>query len=296
MSSNAPSDSRPGPEPRQRNLRSRRKLDLTRIKIVIVFVVGYLTALGSALTGLGAQVAFAPMLSWMLGFSADKALATAMRYAVIVALGVVVGVFGANAVPPQYLLHGVILMFSATVGAIFASPFSPKPEMQIRRQFMQTLGIAVTLFTLMQAIRIDAFNPLPPHQGWNALWQVGLIGLTAGALTQATGLAGGVLLIPALVFLAGFHVTHALALSSLVILLASVLPAWSYSRKGLVDLTYGNPAAIAGFLGGLTGGFFLMRLSNKGGLMLFAVVAMFLCAREVSRITLERSSSQSHLP
>lgn len=288
-----PSDPTDFQEPSQRALRGRRKLDLTPIKIVIVFFAGLFTAIGSALTGLGAQVAFAPMLSWMLGFNAEKALATAMRYAVIVALGVVIGIFGANSAPPLYLGQGILLMLAATIGAVLAAPLSPKPEMQSRRQFLQSIGIAITLFTLIQAVRIDALNPVPPRQNWNELWQIGLIGIGVGALTQATGLIGGILLIPALTFLVGFPVTHAIALSSLVVLLASALPAWSYARKGLTDLTYGNPAAIAGFLGGLAGGLLLMRLPEKAGLMLFAVVGMTLCAREVARITQERSTSSS---
>jgi uncharacterized protein len=274
----------------QRPLRARRTFDLTRAKIIIVFFTGLITAIGSAITGLAAQTAFAPMLSWMLGFAPDKALATALRYAVFVALGVVVGVFGAQAAPPQFLLQGVILMLSATVGAIIASPLSPKPERQAQRQFLQSVGILVTFFTLTQAMRISDLNPLTPFAAWNTLWQIGLIGLGVGAVTQATGLAGGTLLIPALTLLAGFRPNHAIALSSLVILLASALPVWSYSKKGLVDLTYGNPAAIGGFLGGLGGGLLLMRLPEKAALILFAVTAMFFCAREVARITLERSS------
>jgi uncharacterized membrane protein YfcA len=276
--------------PPQRPLRARRTFDLTRAKIVIVFFTGLLTAIGSAVTGLAAQTAFAPMLSWMLGFSHEKALATALRYAVFVALGVVIGVFGAQAAPPQYLLQGLILMLCATVGAVIASPLSPRPEMQARRQFLQTIGIFVTFLTLTQAMRISELNPLTPFASWNMLWQIGLLGLGVGAVTQATGLAGGTLLVPVLTFLAGFRPNYAIALSSLVILLASALPAWSYNKKGLVDLAYGNPAAIGGFLGGLGGGLLLMRLPEKLALILFAVTAMFFCAREVARITLERSS------
>src|SRR5689334_20568563 len=80
--------------------RRRKPLNISRIKSVIVFVVGSLTALGGALTGLGAQVAFAPMLTWMLGFNAEKAQATAMRYAAFAAAASVFGAYAANQMRP----------------------------------------------------------------------------------------------------------------------------------------------------------------------------------------------------
>ena len=50
-----------------------RKLNVNGIKTIVVFFAAVGTAMGSAVTGFGAQIAFAPMLTWMLGFSSEKA-------------------------------------------------------------------------------------------------------------------------------------------------------------------------------------------------------------------------------
>ncbi len=65
--------------------------------------------------------------------------------------------------------------------------------------------------------------------------------------------------------------------------LASALPVWSYAKRGLIDPIYGNWAVIGGMFGGFLGGLLLARIPENGVLYLFAVVAMFLCGRELAR-------------
>src|SRR5947209_3676821 len=98
--------------------RRRRPLNVPLIKALIVLVIGGVTAVGSALTGIGAQVSFAPMLTWMLGFNADKARGTAMRYAVFVSLAAFIGMMvgqGGGKIA-GYCGIGVLLSLGATVG------------------------------------------------------------------------------------------------------------------------------------------------------------------------------------
>jgi uncharacterized membrane protein YfcA len=283
--------------------RARRPLNLTRVKSVIVFFAGGLTALGSALTGLGAQVAFAPMLTWMLGFGPEKAAATAWRYAAAAALAAVVGVCVATRVTmqayrlpdviPVYLLHGALLFLGATIGALLAAPLAQDRAPRGRRQLFQFVGILVTLFVILQTTRQSWLNATH-FTAWNVWWQLALLGLAVGALTQALGLASGILMVPALIYFGGFTASQSIALSLLVITLASALPAWTYTRQGLADTTYGNAALLGGILGGFGGGLLLAHLPEKVLLYLFAVIAMFLCGRELARLTTESAASKTH--
>jgi|SRR5579871_4628230 len=300
------------PPPIPRTQRRRKPLNLVRIKSVIVFVVGSLTALGGAITGLGAQVAFAPMLTWMLGFNAEKAQATAMRYAAFAAAASVFGAYAAHQMgyganpaagvqqevsaaqfwPGNLLLSGLLIFLGATIGAIFTAGLAPKPHQVGRRRIFQTMGVGLGILVISEArlhlaagtAHIALWHNMP-HLAWLALLAMGIV---VGGLTQVMGLSGGVLMVPALFFLGGYTAGQAATLSLLVVCLAALLPAWSYGRRGLVDTTYATPAVVGGLFGGLMGGLLLPHLSEMMIVILFSGIAMFLSARELARMALER--------
>ena len=268
----------------QARRKKRKPLNISLIKSAIVLVIGFLTAVGSAVTGLGAQVAFAPMLSWMLGFTAEKALAAALRYAVITSLGVVVSAFVQHQTPSGLLLRGFMLFFGATIGAVLTAKLSPKPQETTKRSLYLSIGMFLTMLVIIQTTR-QSWLDSPHFATWNTPLALLALGGVVGMLTQAMGLASGILLFPALYYLGGFSAHYTVLLSLLVVALASLLPSWSYAQKGLVDTSFGNTALVGGLLGGLAGGWILTRVPEKGILYLFAVIAMFLCAKEMSRLS-----------
>ena len=268
--------------------RIRRPVNIPVLKRTIVLLAGGVTGLGSVLTGLGAQLAFAPMLNWMLGFAPDKAQGTALRYALYVALMGLVGAMTAKS-GMCLLLPGCLLLFlSATTGAILTNRFTPAPQNFRMRRIFQVGGIAVTLLTILNITQRNAFNMSYGFAGSPPLTLV-LFGLATGALSQVLSLPGGLLLIPALVFWGGYHAREAVLLALGMVLLASLLPTWGYGKRGLIDRFYGDAAIIGGMVGAFGGGMLLMRLgSGERGdkiiMTLSAAVAMFLCGRELARL------------
>lgn len=258
------------------------RLRLTGIKQTIVLVAGGLTALGSAVTGLAAHVAFTPMLSWMLGFSPEKAQATAMRYSALAACAGACGAYLAGAAPESFLFRGILLVIGAILGAVMTSWAAPGPDQASRLRLFQMLGVAIGLFVFAQTSRLSLWHA-DTFQTWNAPLHLVVIGLLVGGAARVTGLVSGSLLVPTLHYFSGFSARESVALSLITVALASVLPAWSYARRGLTEPTYGNPAAIGGLLGGLSGGFLLAHVPAAAVLCLFALVTMFLSARELSR-------------
>ena len=83
-------------------------------------MTGAITALFGGLTGLGAQAAFAPMLTWMLGFAPEKAQGTAMYFGAWAAAAAVAGAYVGGAAPSGFVLSGTMLVIGAVLGAILS--------------------------------------------------------------------------------------------------------------------------------------------------------------------------------
>lgn len=267
-----------------RPLRRRKKLNVTAIKTTIVFFVGMATALGSALTGLAPQAALAPSLRWMLGFSQDKAQGTALRFVCFAVLAALGGAALGHGVNRTLIGHGIAAFVGATAGALLVLPLAARTALGGSRRLFLTAGMGIMLWLVSDCARL---GPYHVHTVAPAgLLTVALIGLAVGALTQAGALPGGLLMVAGLYYLGHFGAIQAIATSLLVILLAAVLPAWGYGQRGLVDTDYSGAAITGGVLGGVGGGIVLAYADSRAVLLLFGVTAMFLCARDLYRLTM----------
>ena len=199
-------------------MRPRRKLNQSLIKSAIVFIAAGITAAGSAVTGIGAHLGFAPMLTWMFGYAPEKAQGTALRFSLAGGLAAILTfcalqshaafpasqgqLFAFGATIGIHLLRGILLVIGATVGAIVAAPITPKPTATGLLRALQGIAILVTLFTITEAMHLSAVTRSDVHYAhWSAWWQLILLGLGVGAVTQCARLTGGTLLLPALYFL-----------------------------------------------------------------------------------------------
>lgn len=81
-----------------------------------------------------------------------------------------------------------------------------------------------------------------------------LIGLSAGILSGFLGIGGGVIIVPALVFLIGFS-QHAAQGTTLAMMVPPIglLAAWAYYSKGNVDIKVAALMCAGFFIGGLVG-------------------------------------------
>jgi uncharacterized membrane protein YfcA len=86
-----------------------------------------------------------------------------------------------------------------------------------------------------------------------------LLGLLAGVLSGFVGIGGGVLIVPALVFVFGFtqHQAQGTTLALLVPPIG-ILAAWTYFRQGFVNV----PAAILICVGFVAGGYIGARIAT----------------------------------
>jgi uncharacterized protein len=90
-----------------------------------------------------------------------------------------------------------------------------------------------------------------------------LLGITAGALSGLIGIGGGVIIVPALVFLFGFS-QHAAQGTTLALLVPpiGILGAWTYWRQGDVDIRIATFICLGFLFGSLLGARVATQLPN----------------------------------
>ncbi len=110
------------------------------------------------------------------------------------------------------------------------------------------------------------------------IWLYLLLGLFAGTFSGLIGIGGGVIIVPALVFLFGFS-QHRAQGTTLALLVPPVglLAAWTYYKQGYVDLKVALIMCVGFFLGGLFGAKIATSMSNLVLEKVFGV-ALFLIA------------------
>ena len=90
-----------------------------------------------------------------------------------------------------------------------------------------------------------------------------VLGLAAGILSGIVGIGGGVLIVPALVFLFGFTQQQAQGTTlALLVPPIGLLAAWTYYQHGLVNIRIALFIALGFILGSLLGARFAVGLSN----------------------------------
>jgi uncharacterized membrane protein YfcA len=108
-----------------------------------------------------------------------------------------------------------------------------------------------------------------------------LIGLSAGIIAGALGVGGGIIIVPALVFVFGMTQHHAQGTSLAVLLFpVGILAVMNYYRKGYVNFRYALILIVAFVLGSYFGSLFSISLPEStlkrifGVLMLVAGIRM----------------------
>ena len=107
-----------------------------------------------------------------------------------------------------------------------------------------------------------------------------LIGLAAGFLSGLVGIGGGVIIVPALVLLAGFSQKLAQGTSLGILLLpVGILGVIQYYNQGYLDVKYVIIISIAFVLGSLLGSKLALSLSDEKMKKIFAIVMLVIAVK-----------------
>ncbi|MBV9988991.1 MAG: sulfite exporter TauE/SafE family protein [Chitinophagaceae bacterium] len=107
-----------------------------------------------------------------------------------------------------------------------------------------------------------------------------LIGLAAGFLSGLIGIGGGVIIVPALVLLAGFSQKMAQGTSLGILLLpVGILGVIQYYKQGYLDIKFVVIISLAFVLGSLLGSKLALSLSDEKMKKIFAMVMLVIAVK-----------------
>ncbi len=109
-----------------------------------------------------------------------------------------------------------------------------------------------------------------------------LLGLVAGGFSGLIGVGGGVIIVPALVFLFGLS-QHTAQGTTLALLVPPIglLAAWTYYQEGYVDIHIAVLICIGFLVGGLLGAKFANHLSNLALERVFGVAMLLISLKMI---------------
>jgi len=107
-----------------------------------------------------------------------------------------------------------------------------------------------------------------------------IVGLAAGILSGMVGVGGGIIIVPALVFLLGFSQHQAQGTSlGLLLLPVGILAVINYYNKGYIDIKVVVIMSVAFILGGWLGSKLSLSLPQETVKKIFAVVLFYTAIR-----------------
>jgi len=107
-----------------------------------------------------------------------------------------------------------------------------------------------------------------------------LVGLVAGALSGMVGVGGGIIVVPALVYILGFSQFQAQGTSlGLLLLPVGVLAVWNYYKQGYIDVKVVLVMCVAFVIGGWIGSKVTLSLPQETVKKVFAVVLLLVAGK-----------------
>jgi uncharacterized protein len=107
-----------------------------------------------------------------------------------------------------------------------------------------------------------------------------IIGLAAGMLSGMIGIGGGIIIVPALVFVLGFSQQQAQGTSlGLLLLPVGILAVMNYHKQGFIDVKVVGIMSITFILGGWLGSKIALSLPQETIKKLFAIVLLLVALK-----------------
>jgi uncharacterized protein len=109
-----------------------------------------------------------------------------------------------------------------------------------------------------------------------------LVGIVAGVLSGLVGIGGGVIIVPALVFLFGMSQHHAQGTTlALLIPPIGILAAWTYYKAGYVDLKVAGLVAVGFIAGSYVGARVATHISDSTLEKIFGVALLLVALKMI---------------
>lgn len=203
---------------------------------LLALLSGHLVGLSLGATGAGGALIAVPLLVYVLGRSVQEAVAISL---IIVGLSAFLGALG----------HLRSKEISLRVALLFGATGAPGAWVGARAHALVKDEWVLLLFgLLMLAVSIHLLwngplsRPVPGNETARYAMttrhaaELAGVGLLIGCLTGFFGVGGGFLIVPALIFFAGFPIRVAIGTSLLITALMSIAGIAGHLQQGMVDL------------------------------------------------------------
>jgi len=226
-------------------------------RIVLIVAIGAAAGLLTGLMGVGGGILLVPAMVFLMGFDQHKAHGTSLA----VMLPIV-----AATLAPYWLARQVDVRISAelavggVIGAVIGAKIANALPASRLKQLFGILFFLVAVGMIYKGVRATFWvgHPAAPSHfitdGTMAALVVAVVGLFAGGISGLLGVGGGLIMVPAVVFLLGLDQKMAQGISLLVIIPVALSGALIHSTKGNIDLRQGKWLAVGGIAGGVLGG------------------------------------------
>jgi hypothetical protein len=106
------------------------------------------------------------------------------------------------------------------------------------------------------------------------------IGIASGILSGFVGVGGGIIIVPALIFLLGMNQLNAQGTSLFVLLLPiGILAVMNYWKAGQINWSYGLVVSLAFVVGGYFGSKFALKMSPNLVRLIFGIIMVIISAK-----------------
>lgn len=244
-----------------------------RDKRYMAFLIGFLGGMSGGFVGLGGGFVMIPLMVDVLKVDQHRAHGTNLVTIIFtgIAGAIVYGLGGAIDATAAALL-AIPAILTTPAGCHFAHSLA---EWKLKRSF--------GCFLMFMSLLLLAKSYLPVFHGLETGWPQAavllLTGVFLGFLSGMMGVGGGIIMVPAMVLLAGFTQHTAQGTSLLAMVPIGSVGAYTHWKLGNVKTDI-LPGMIAGILiGASLGGAFVHYFSDGALRVVFAAVLIWLGAR-----------------
>ena len=107
-----------------------------------------------------------------------------------------------------------------------------------------------------------------------------LIGVASGILSGFVGIGGGIIIVPALIFLLGMNQLNAQGTSLFILLLPiGILAVMNYWKAGQINWSFGLVVSLAFVVGGYFGSKLALKISPNLVRLIFGIIMVIISAK-----------------
>lgn len=231
-----------------------------------VAVAGALGGLLSGLFGVGGGVVMVPIFVLWLGMDQRRAVTTSLIAIIPIAT---LGTLG-------YALGGAVdwsAGLALAIGSVLGAQVGAALLHRIPVAYLQA---AFSLLLFYSAYRLvlpaEYTTAIGPDPSW---WVLGIAGVIAGLTAGLLGVGGGIIIVPALVLLAGTNLDVARGTSLMVVIATAVTASFTNIRAGRPDTRTGVISGLVGAPVALLAAFLGQWLPERQVSILFAVLVVY---------------------